>query len=154
MTLRRMGLLPARTRFRSSITRLTSARRGRLFTGLVVMALLFVQAAPASSGVFDDLGGGFSGPSISSDRADYLPGDTVVLSGSGWLPAEHVHITVNDDVGQTWARESDVTADESGTISDDFQLPDSFIAQYRVTAVGDASGNTALRYLRVGETKC
>ena len=93
MTLRRMGPLPARMRFRSSITRLTSARRGRLpFTGLLVMALLFVQAAPASAGVFDELGGGFSGPSISTDRADYAPGDTVVLSGSGWLPGEHVHM--------------------------------------------------------------
>jgi hypothetical protein len=111
-----------------------------------MLALLLMQAAPASADVFDDLGAGFNGPSISSDKADYAPGETIVLSGSGWLPGEHVHITVNDDVGQTWLRESDVNADAGGSLSDQFQLPDSFVARYAVTAVGDASGTATTTF--------
>ena len=63
-----------------------------------------------------------------------------MLTGDNWLPGEHVHITVNDNVGQTWVRDSDVNADASGSIRDEFQLPTSFIAEYAVTATGDASG--------------
>src|SRR5436305_5088561 len=42
-------------------------------------------------------------PSIVSDAGVYGPGATVTLSGAGWLPAEHVHLFVNDDQGQTWS---------------------------------------------------
>jgi hypothetical protein len=84
--------------------------------------------------------GAFASPTIGSDKADYAPGETVILTGDNWLPGEHVHIVVNDDVGQTWIRESDVNADSSGSIRDEFQLPDSFIARYAVAATGDASG--------------
>src|SRR5262245_58462265 len=122
-------------RFRLSFPHLPSRQRRLPSASLFVAAVLLIQAAPASAQVLDDLSGGFSGPSISSDKPDYSPGETVVLAGSGWLPGEHVHITVNDDLGQTWVRESDVTADEGGAISDTFQLPETFIAQYRVSAV-------------------
>jgi hypothetical protein len=131
--------LPSTTRLARRILALASA-------SAVMVALLLVQAGAASADVFDELGAGFNGPSISSDKADYAPGETVVLSGSGWLPGEHVHITVNDDVGQTWIRESDVNADAGGSLSDEFQLPDSFIARYAVTAVGDASGTATTTF--------
>jgi hypothetical protein len=107
------------------------------------LALLVLPAAAAASDPFGDLTGGSTdtfAPTISSDKADYAPGETVVLTGDNWLPGEHVHITVNDNVGQTWVRESDVNADATGSIRDEFQLPTSFIAEYAVTATGDASG--------------
>ena len=47
---------------------------------------------------------------------------------------------MNDDAGETWRRDVDVTADESGAISDQFNLPDWFVAQYSVTATGASSG--------------
>src|SRR5215212_8993811 len=50
-------------------------------------------------------------PTIQSDKADYKPGETVNLSGSGWQAGESVHIYVNDNDGQTWTRDVDVTAD-------------------------------------------
>lgn len=81
-----------------------------------------------------------SAPTIQSDQADYPPGATVTLTGSNWQPGESVHINVNDDVGQTWSRDVDVTADTSGAIQDQFQLPNYFIATYKVTATGGQSG--------------
>jgi hypothetical protein len=81
-------------------------------------------------------------PTIASDQADYGPGATVRLTGSGWGPGENVHIFVNDDVGQTWQYNGDVTADASGAFTTEFQLPSSFVATYKVTATG-AAGETA-----------
>src|SRR5205085_2114706 len=49
-------------------------------------------------------------PTIASDQGDYTPGSVVTLTGSGWQPGEVVHIFVNDDAGQTWSRNVDVTA--------------------------------------------
>jgi hypothetical protein len=78
-------------------------------------------------------------PTIVSDKADYSPGATVTLSSSGWPPADAVHIFVNDDAGQSWSYNADVTADIGGTFTLQFPLPDRFIADYSVTA-SDASG--------------
>src|SRR5215208_6741254 len=100
--------------------------RGRVHLLALATALslaLLVLPAGASADVFDSPTGSFSSPTISSDKADYAPGETVILTGDNWLPGEHVHITVNDNVGQTWVRESDVNADDSGVIRDEFQLP-------------------------------
>src|SRR5438874_5837513 len=38
-----------------------------------------------------------SGPSITTDRDVYSPGDTVKLSGAGWAPGERIHLFVNDN---------------------------------------------------------
>ena len=77
-----------------------------------------------------------------SDKADYAPGEQVTLTGAHWQPGETVHIRVNDDTGASWDRDVDVTADESGGIVDQFNLPSWFVAKYRVTATG-ASGAVA-----------
>jgi CSLREA domain-containing protein len=82
-------------------------------------------------------------PTIQSDKEDYPPSDTVILTGSGWQPGETVNINVNDDEGQTWNRNVDVIADENGNVRDEFVLPDWFVANYSVTATG-SSGTTAI----------
>jgi hypothetical protein len=79
-------------------------------------------------------------PQVWSDKADYAPGEQVTLSGANWAAGEAVHIRVNDDAGQTWSRDVDVTAADDGTISDQFNLPNSFVAVYSVTATGASSG--------------
>src|SRR6266508_5041378 len=81
-------------------------------------------------------------PSVVSDQADYTPGSTVTLTGANWGAGEAVHIVVNDDAGQTWSYNADATADDSGSFTNQFQLPNWFVADYSVTASG-SSGATA-----------
>jgi hypothetical protein len=85
-------------------------------------------------------------PTIASDKADYGPGDTVTLTGTNWQPGESVHIVVNDDQGQTWKHEADVTGAGDGTIIDQFQLPNWFVASYSVTATGAESGTATTSF--------
>ena len=85
-------------------------------------------------------------PSIWSDQADYAPGGTVTLAGQGWVPGETVRIVVNDDAGQTWRRDVEVTADGDGTLSDQFTLPDWFVALYSVSATGPVSGTATTSF--------
>ncbi len=79
-------------------------------------------------------------PTIKSDLEDYPPGGLVTLTGTGWQPGESVHIYVNDDWGSSWSRHVDVTADASGAITDQFNLPNWFVALYSVVATGAESG--------------
>ena len=81
-------------------------------------------------------------PTIVADKADYNPGSTVTLTGANWGADEAVHINVNDDVGQAWRLDADMTASAEGNFIYQFQLPDFFIADYAVTATG-ASGQVA-----------
>jgi len=90
-------------------------------------------AAPASSPLT---------PTISSDQADYPPGGAVTLTGAGWGPGESVHLFVNDSAGQTWSYNADVTADAFGALTNTFNLPNWFVANYSVTATG-SSGSVA-----------
>ncbi|MCD6022943.1 MAG: hypothetical protein K0R20_2653, partial [Actinomycetia bacterium] len=77
---------------------------------------------------------------IQSDKLDYPPGGHVVLTGSFWLPGETINIVVNDDVGATWRRDVNATANLLGDIRDEFNLPDWFVATYSVRATGLTSG--------------
>ncbi len=84
-------------------------------------------------------------PTITSDKADYAPGDKVVLTGENWQGDEPsgVQITVNDDAGKTWSYGTIVDVAKDGTIKDQFRLPDWFVADYNVTATGLDTGRVA-----------
>jgi hypothetical protein len=116
--------------------------RGKVTLLFVVCAVLI--AVPGAAALAQDTGTS-TAPTIQSDKADYGPGELVTLTGSNWQSGESVHINVNDDVGQTWSRNVDVTADASGNISDSFNLPDWFVATYTVTASG-ASGTATTSF--------
>src|ERR671916_2853130 len=81
-------------------------------------AMLTLALCSAAAGSNDA-----SSPTISSDKADYAPGETVTLTGTNWQPDEPVHLTVTSEGGDPpWSREVDVTADKNGTFTDKFQL--------------------------------
>ena len=80
-------------------------------------------------------------PTIVSDQADYPPGATVTLTGMNWQGDTDVRIVVNDDVGQTWSRDVIVPVAGDGTIFDSFNLPNYFVATYRVVASGQQTGS-------------
>ena len=85
-------------------------------------------------------------PTLVSDRPDYAPGETVTLTGENWVPAEVVHIFVNDDQQKPWTYQADVLASTGGTIWHQFQLPVTFAASYTATATGPLSGTASTTF--------
>src|SRR5436190_19959629 len=113
--------------------------RSRGTTTILLAALIISAALIGSSSAHADVPGpGDFSPAIWSDKADYSPGEHVVLSGANWQPGETVHVTVNDDAGSTWNRDVDVVADDAGNITDEFDLPNWFVARYSVRATGSS----------------
>ena len=114
-------------------------------SAMLVAGLTVAFASSASASPLPD-GSGASTPTIWSGQADYDAGSTVTLWGAGWQPGEAVHVHVNDDQGQTWSYDADVTADDSGDMTVSFTLPDAFIATYGVTATGATSGTATTTF--------
>jgi VCBS repeat-containing protein len=85
-------------------------------------------------------------PTLVSDKDDYMPGETVTLTGEKWVPGDVVRIAVNDDQQQPWTYQADVVASLSGTIYHQFQLPTSFAALYTATATGPISGSASTTF--------
>jgi len=98
---------------------------------LVLATIVLAPAAPAEGS-----------PWIQSDQADYPPGATVTLSAGGFVAAEAVHVSVNDDQGRTWTYDADVVADDAGAFATSFTLPSWFVATYAVTATAPSGTAT------------
>src|SRR6266508_612859 len=99
--------------------------------------------------IFATIGMGVAGAgtaTISSDLADYNPGQQVTLTGAGWADGEAVHIVVNDTIGQTWQHSADVTAAGDGSFTDVFSLPPYFVSDYDATATGPLSGTATTTF--------
>ena len=84
----------------------------------------------------------FNPARIWSDKDDYLPGDNVILSGSGWKPNENVYLYAVDDTTEAWTYGTTVTSDATGG----FVVNPFFVVQlvqlganFHVTAVGALS---------------
>ena len=80
-----------------------------------------------------------------SDKDDYIPGQTVVLSGTGWEPGETVEIVL---VEEPLTHENDIlisVADADGNfINDDFVVSEHELGvTFTATATGLTSGLTA-----------
>src|SRR5215208_2986397 len=138
------------------------AMSARRFCTLGVLFALFATCFFASAAQADVLTGDplapaaetQAAPTIASDKADYAPGESVVLTGGGWQPGESVHVVVNDDgmnPEQPWVRDVTVVADETGGIVDQFNRPTWFVATYSVQASG-ASGTAAATFTDANTT--
>ncbi len=117
----------------------TPAPRGRV--ALILLSIVAIAALAIAGQASAGIGESSPLPSISSDKADYTPGELVTLSGASWAAGESVHVVVNDDAGQVWRYETDVTAGADGSFSIQFNLPELFVASY--TATASAASGTA-----------
>jgi uncharacterized repeat protein (TIGR01451 family) len=81
-------------------------------------------------------------PTITSDKADYAPGETVTISGAGWPAQDAIVVQTDDAIGKTWSNTGNVTSDDNGDFTYSFQLPNTFISNYTTTAT-DALGLSA-----------
>jgi hypothetical protein len=82
-------------------------------------------------------------PTITSDLPDYAPGAQVTLTGANWQDDTQVRILVNDSIGDTWVRDVVVDVSPEGGITDIFNLPSWFVANYLVYASGLQTGRVA-----------
>ena len=109
-----------------------------------LLKFVLVLGLFASAGIAVGVVSGADQPSISSDQQDYAPGSTVALSGEGWQIGEAVELLVDDDQDDVWTYETELTADEDGTVSDSFDLPD-LAGEFTVTATAP-SGNASATF--------
>ncbi len=150
-------LTTKKSRFSPKAFRAALAAAG--FAGLV---LLFLAAdVPKARAQGTD-----TPPLITADRVAYAPGETIVLTGSNWLPGEAVTIVLCADAG-TQAPALEATADDSGSFTIISSVPDEpsdrgvrMLAAageegepFLATATGDASRATAQARFIQGHAK-
>ncbi|HTK81861.1 MAG TPA: hypothetical protein VL633_06185, partial [Bacteroidota bacterium] len=84
---------------------------------------------------------------LTSDKSDYQPGETVILTGSGYLPGETVTLEVHHADGSAYHSSWTVVADGSGGFTTSWVVLNDCLNHLLVaTATGAASGSTASAY--------
>src|SRR2546426_9896538 len=84
-------------------------------------------------------------PTVQTDKADYAPGETVVISGSGWSPGETVVLTLEESpLIDTHGPYSSIADADGNFTNADFAVneEDRGVA-FTLTATGQSSGWTA-----------
>ncbi|MDF1542781.1 MAG: hypothetical protein P1P71_06650, partial [Anaerosomatales bacterium] len=120
---------------RSLRTYVSSRGWGTLKIPIIVLSLAVVMLL-ATAGM------ALAEPTVQSDLADYPPGATVTLLGSGWSAADSpVQLLVVAE-GNVWSWEGQAFLDEWGAFTAQLTLPDWFVSPYYVTATG-ATGTLA-----------
>ena len=106
---------------------------------LAAFAVTGSHATPAAAAAAD------SGATVTTDKTDYLPGEMVVISGSGWAAGETVSLTLRQEPAGHADTQLSATADEYGNfVNKDFSTtPEHFGASFSLTASGLASGRNA-----------
>jgi hypothetical protein len=89
--------------------------------------------------------GNSSGAIVKTDKDDYAPGTTVVITGSGWAANETVKLTLHMDPLRDADTELTATADDKGNFTNTDFAPKQYDIGVRfvLTAVGQASGRRA-----------
>ena len=112
------------------------------FAFLFICALVALLAFAGMASAEDAPTSALDEPTLTSDTATYAPGDTVTLSGSGWLLGQTVHVRVDDNAGDAWEYETDVFVAFDGTLSATLDLP-SIAAGFGAVATGLGSATTS-----------
>ena len=99
-----------------------------------------LSEAPLAVGVDEN-----TGASIATDKDDYVPGDTVKLSGQGWAPGETVRLYLTEEPqihpDSTW----NVVADANGLLADSSYIVNvhDVGVTFTLNATGLTSGSSA-----------
>src|SRR5947208_751935 len=111
------------------------------------------QAKPRSSACLIALIVGFlaalalpaSAATVATDKADYAPGENVVITGTGWEPGETVVLVLHEDPTLDPDLELTAVADENGDFTNtDFSVDVFDIGvTFTLGATGTSSGMTA-----------
>ena len=89
--------------------------------------------------------GNASGATVKTDKDDYAPFTTVVITGAGWQPGETVRLSLHHDPIRDNDTELTAVADGSGNISNTDFAPAQYDIDVRfvLTAIGASSGRRA-----------
>jgi hypothetical protein len=127
----------------SATSSLTTARSNAAGSALQQDGLLLVAggkdaATPPNALASTEL---YGFATVKSDKADYAPGTTVTITGSGWKPGETVTLTLVESPLIDTHGPYPVTADASGSISDSSFVTDTHDLNvlFYLTASGSAS---------------
>ncbi|MCX6096871.1 MAG: hypothetical protein NT125_09255, partial [Candidatus Bipolaricaulota bacterium] len=114
---------------------------------LLVCAGLTVAACPCSKSqvVAEPPVAAQAGPSIGTDKADYAPGETVTITGTGWHPGEVIAMLIHQDPERNPDTELRSVADENGTfVNPRFKIPENGCGvTFFLVATGHTSGYVA-----------
>jgi hypothetical protein len=88
---------------------------------------------------------GAGGPSVTTDKTDYVPGDTVIVSGTGWQPNETISLLLTESPAVHDPTLWNVIADSLGAFVDrSFAIEPSHLGvAFQLIATGAASADTA-----------
>ena len=89
--------------------------------------------------------GNASGATVKTDKDDYAPFTTVMITGTGWQPGETVRLSLHHDPIRDTDTELTAVADASGNISNTDFAPAEYDVDVRfvLTAIGASSGRRA-----------
>ncbi|MDQ3846190.1 MAG: hypothetical protein M3342_19605, partial [Bacteroidota bacterium] len=84
-------------------------------------------------------------PTVYTDKADYLPGETVIIEGDGWKAGEQVKLEIDHSTVTHGNTVLNATADDKGHIyNNEFVIqPQHLHESFNLTATGLSSGLTA-----------
>src|SRR5688572_32328860 len=119
-------------------------RVGHTITELSGQALVVggENSSGAVLGSFSVLGS--SSASITTDKMDYAPGETVAISGRGFEPGETVRVKIHEDPHTPQERGFDAVADANGNFSGEYLVQDYDLSmKFVMGARGLTSGLTA-----------
>jgi hypothetical protein len=86
-----------------------------------------------------------SSATVTTDKTDYAPGETVIITGSGWLPGETVTLNIHRDTNDPPDTVLTAVADVDGNITNSVYVVQEYDlgVTFLLTATGQTSGYTA-----------
>ena len=89
---------------------MSQARAGAIAGGLLPYDLAIVAGGGSAAAEF------FGYATVKTDKDDYLPGEVVTITGSGWQPGETVSLKISEDADTHYDFTYEAVADANGNI--------------------------------------